>query len=105
MDVFAEEGLKFFGIDKKVKGSSSTEIVKLSLTFMTTIWGLKVMPSVPVYGSNYYKDTLNMWTPKAEHKYFTPTVSVKAPLKIQFGIHEVEIIPFPGHSICTNIFS
>ena len=29
MDVFAEEGLKFFGIDKKVKDSSSTEIVVL----------------------------------------------------------------------------
>lgn len=29
MDVFAEEGLKFFGIDKKVKDSSSTEIVIL----------------------------------------------------------------------------
>lgn len=29
MDVFADEGLKFFGIDKKVKDSSSTEIVVL----------------------------------------------------------------------------
>lgn len=29
MDVFAEEGLKFFGINKKVKDSSSTEIVVL----------------------------------------------------------------------------
>ena len=29
MDVFAEEGLQFFGIDKKVKDSSSTEIVVL----------------------------------------------------------------------------
>lgn len=29
MDVFAEEGLKFFGIDKKVKDSSSTELVVL----------------------------------------------------------------------------
>ena len=65
--------------------------------------GLKVMPSVPVYGSSYYKNTLNMWTPKADHIYYTPTVSVKAPLKIQFGIHEIEIIPFPGHSICTSI--
>ena len=29
MDVFAEEGLKFFGINQKVKDSSSTEIVIL----------------------------------------------------------------------------
>ena len=30
MDVFAEEGLKFFGINQKVKDSSSTEIVVFS---------------------------------------------------------------------------
>ena len=30
MDTFAEEGLKFFGIDKKVKDASSTEIPKES---------------------------------------------------------------------------
>lgn len=29
MDIFAEEGLQFFGIDKKVKGTGSTEIVAL----------------------------------------------------------------------------
>lgn len=29
MDIFVEEGLKFFGIDKKVKESESTEIVVL----------------------------------------------------------------------------
>jgi glyoxylase-like metal-dependent hydrolase (beta-lactamase superfamily II) len=65
--------------------------------------GLKVMPSVPVYGSSYYKNTLDRWTPKEEHRYFTPTVCVETPLKVQFGNHEIEIIPFPGHSICTSI--
>lgn len=65
--------------------------------------GLKAMPGIPVYGSSYYKDTLDMWTPKEEHKYFTPTVPVEAPMKLSFGMHEVEIIPFPGHSICTSI--
>lgn len=29
MDLFADEGLKFFGIDKKVKEPGSTEIVVL----------------------------------------------------------------------------
>ncbi|NFH80181.1 hypothetical protein FDA09_00650 [Clostridium botulinum] len=29
MDIFAEDGLKFFGIDKKVKDTGSTEIVVL----------------------------------------------------------------------------
>lgn len=31
MDIFAEEGLKFFGIDKKVKDSGATEIVVLEI--------------------------------------------------------------------------
>ncbi len=65
--------------------------------------GLKVMPSVPVYGSSYYKNTLDMWTPKDEHKYFVPTIIVEAPKKIKFGGHEIEILPFPGHSACTSI--
>ncbi len=29
MDIFAEDGLKFFGINKKVKDTGSTEIVVL----------------------------------------------------------------------------
>ena len=31
MDVFAEEGLKFFGINQKVRDSSSMEIVLLEV--------------------------------------------------------------------------
>lgn len=31
MDIFPHEGLKFFGIDKKVKETGSTEIVNLLL--------------------------------------------------------------------------
>lgn len=65
--------------------------------------GLKVLPDVPVYGSNYYQKTLDMWTIKEEHKYFTPTVLIEEPLTIKFGKHEIEMIPFPGHSICTII--
>lgn len=65
--------------------------------------GLKVMPHVPVYGSQYHKNTLDMWTPKEEHRHFIPTVSVSTPLKIEFGRHEIEILPFPGHSMCTSI--
>ncbi|EKQ57621.1 MULTISPECIES: hypothetical protein [unclassified Clostridium] len=34
MDIFAEEGLKFFGINKKVKGTGSTEIVVLEIKNM-----------------------------------------------------------------------
>ena len=63
--------------------------------------GLKVLPDICVYGSNYYQNTLDKWTPKEEHKYFTPTVLVKESLKLQFGRHEVEMMGFPGHSICT----
>jgi hypothetical protein len=34
MDIFAEEGLKLFGIDKKVKEAHSTEIVVLEVKNM-----------------------------------------------------------------------
>lgn len=34
MDIFAEEGLKFFGIDKKVKDTGTTEIVVLEIKNM-----------------------------------------------------------------------
>ncbi|MBN1078310.1 hypothetical protein [Clostridium botulinum] len=34
MDIFAEDGLKFFGIDKKVKDTGSTEIVVLEIKNM-----------------------------------------------------------------------
>ncbi|WP_271814784.1 hypothetical protein [Clostridium beijerinckii] len=34
MDIFAEEGLKFFGIDKKVKDTGATEIVVLEIKNM-----------------------------------------------------------------------
>ena len=30
MDIFAEDGLKFFGIDKKVKDTGFTEVVDLT---------------------------------------------------------------------------
>ena len=34
LDIFAEDGLKFFGIDKKVKDTGSTEIVVLEIKNM-----------------------------------------------------------------------
>ena len=67
--------------------------------------GLNVMPCVPVYGSSNYKNTLDRWTPKEEHEHYIPSVSVSTPLKIQFGRHEIEVIPFPGHSVCTSIIT
>lgn len=63
--------------------------------------GLKVLPNLCVYGSSYYQNTLDRWTPKEEHRYFIPTVLVEESHKIQFGRHQIEMIGFPGHSICT----
>jgi len=65
--------------------------------------GLKVMPKVPIYGSEHYKTTLEMWTQKEEHKYFIPTVLIKDTYSIDFGKHNIDLIPFPGHSLCTVI--
>jgi glyoxylase-like metal-dependent hydrolase (beta-lactamase superfamily II) len=65
--------------------------------------GLKVLPKLCVYGSSTYQNTLDRWTLKEEHHYFTPNVLVEGSHKIQFGRHEVEMIEFPGHSICTML--
>jgi len=63
--------------------------------------GLKLLPNASVYGSSRFQETLNMWTKKEEHKYFTPTVAVTEPTTIEFGRHTLEIILLPGHSVCT----
>jgi len=64
--------------------------------------GLKLLPNVLVYGSSHFQETLDMWTPKQDHKYFTPTITIEQPTTIEFGRrHKLEIIPSPGHSICT----
>ncbi|MCL2840698.1 MAG: MBL fold metallo-hydrolase [Defluviitaleaceae bacterium] len=63
--------------------------------------GLKVLPKVPVYGSSRFQETLDLWTEKEDHQYFTPTIAVEQPIKIEHGIHMLEIIPQLGHSLCT----
>lgn len=65
--------------------------------------GLKIWPNLCVYGSSYYQNTLDRWTTKEEQHYYVPTVLVEESHKIQFGRHQIEMIRFPGHSICTMI--
>ncbi|MCL2377415.1 MAG: MBL fold metallo-hydrolase [Defluviitaleaceae bacterium] len=67
--------------------------------------GLKVLPKVPVYGSSRFQETLDLWTEKNEHQYFVPTVSIEKPTTIEFGRHTLEIIPSPGHSVCTVLIN
>ena len=62
--------------------------------------GLKVLPKVCTYGSYNFKVTLDMWTKKEEHRYFTPTVLIDKSTIINFGKHELNLIPFSGHSVC-----
>ena len=63
--------------------------------------GMKVLTGVPVYGSGHYKATLDMWTEKEEHGYFTPTIQVNEEHLVDFGKRRITLIPFPGHSLCT----
>jgi len=63
--------------------------------------GLKLLSDVPVYGSSHFQHALDMWVEKEEHKHFVPSVVVEQPMKIEFGNHTLEIIPSPGHSMCT----
>ncbi|MCL2610709.1 MAG: MBL fold metallo-hydrolase [Defluviitaleaceae bacterium] len=62
--------------------------------------GLKSLPEVPVYGSGRFKETLDMWTPKEEHVYFTPSIVVDESFSFSYGEYDLTLIPFPGHSAC-----
>lgn len=65
--------------------------------------GLKSLPKAPVYASSRFHETLDMWTDKEEHKYYTPSVIVKETVSIDFDGQEITLIPFPGHSACTML--
>lgn len=64
------------------------------------IYGLKALPKLPVYGSSEYKVTLDLYTEKEEHQYFTPAVPVDSSLTMDFGKHRLTLRPYPGHSHC-----
>ena len=63
--------------------------------------GLQVLPKTTVYGGAAYQTTLDTWTEKDEHHYYTPAVPVRDTYTIALGGHTLVLIPFPGHSQCT----
>ena len=65
--------------------------------------GLKALPKIPIYGSARFQETLDRWTAKEEHVYFTPSILVDEPLSFTYGEHSLTLIPFPGHSVCTML--
>ncbi|MCE5173414.1 MBL fold metallo-hydrolase [Paenibacillus profundus] len=67
------------------------------------MYGLKVLPEVPVYGSAHYQTTLDMWTEPKEHPYFTPDIVFEHSLQITFGRHELTLTSFPGHAHCSSL--
>jgi len=62
--------------------------------------GLRALPKLPLYGSSKFQETLTMFTPRADHSRFTPTVKIEQPQDITFGFHRITLIPSPGHSAC-----
>jgi len=62
--------------------------------------GLKALPKIPIYGSASFWQTLNRWTAKEEHVYYTPSIMVDESLSFVYGEHNLTLMPFPGHSDC-----
>ena len=65
------------------------------------IEGLKTLQGVRVYGSSYFKQTLEQWCPVEDINYYTPTILVERNKRIKYGSHVVEILSNPGQTICT----
>ena len=108
MDIFAEEGLKFFGIDKKVKEIGSTEIVVLEaknmfmdytflmeddtyihFEFQTTNKGIK-----DLIRFRAYEALLSLQTGKDVITYVVYSGDIREPLSgYESGINYYRIIP------------
>ncbi|MDF2942877.1 MAG: hypothetical protein K0S01_1735 [Herbinix sp.] len=79
----------------------TVEKVVISHFHKNHMQGLKILTNVTIYGSEHYKQTLDLWIPQEEHQYYTPNVLVEKNRSIKFGEHNIEMIQNPGHSLCT----
>ena len=92
-------------LDKFSKNNIEVEQVIISHFHGDHMEGLKALPKVPVYGSSHYQKTLDRWTAKEEHIHFTPSIKVDKPLSFTYGEHNLTLIPFPGHSVCSMLIN
>lgn len=99
IDVGYEDEAKLVLEDLNTQGISLEGVI-ISHFHDDHMWGLKALPKVPIYGSHHCKDTLSLWTPKEDHKYYEPTNPIHQASVIEFGPHTIELIPWPGHSAC-----
>ncbi len=63
--------------------------------------GIKALQGVTIYGSCYYRQTLELWCPPEEWNYYTPTIQVGKGKRIKYGSHVIELLSNPGQTICT----
>lgn len=67
------------------------------------MYGLKVLPKVPIYGSSHYQVTHD--EEEEKETCFNPTVVIHSPINMNFGKHQLTLIPFPGHSMCSTLIA
>ncbi|MBY6915752.1 MULTISPECIES: hypothetical protein [Clostridium] len=106
MDIFAEDGLKFFGIDKKVKDTGSTEIVVLEIKNMFMDYTFLMEDDTYIHfefqttnkGVNdlrrfrTYESLLNMQTGKDVVTYVVYSGDIKNPLSgYESGINSYRV--------------
>jgi glyoxylase-like metal-dependent hydrolase (beta-lactamase superfamily II) len=99
IDTGLEEQMKEVKNDLE-ESKITIEKVIISHFHKNHIQGLGILPNVTVYGSSYYKQTLDMYIPQSEH-YAKPTILVDKSLILEYGKHKIEMIQNPGHSLCT----
>ena len=92
-------------LDEFSKNNIEVEQVIISHFHGDHMEGLKALPKVTVYGSGCYQETLDKWTTKEEHVHFTPSIKVNKPLSFTYGEHNLTLIPFMGHSVCSMLIN
>ncbi len=88
-------------VEELNRESIVVEGVILSHFHQGHVSGLKALQGVAVYGSSYYKKTLEQWCPVEDINYYIPTILIERVKRIKYGRHSIEIISNPGKTICT----
>jgi len=91
-------------VDDLSMNNISVDTVIVSHFHADHLFGISVFSGVPFYGAVGFNETLIFEeTLDEEMEKYTPSFIVDKPTILDYGNHKIELIPFPGHSVCTML--